>query len=88
MHLAAQEGHFSIGVFLFRDGADLPLHDHERMSVYSRYAPLLFSLRHNLRSSVALQSLPRVKRVCFGYCLDPKSDALLGTKRALDVIVG
>lgn len=38
MHLAERQGHYSIGIFLFRDGANLPLHDHESMSVYSRCA--------------------------------------------------
>lgn len=42
MHLAEHRGHFSIGIFLFRDGADLPLHDHVRMSVYSRCARFPF----------------------------------------------
>eukprot|EP00892_Ulva_mutabilis_P000395 jgi/Ulvmu1/10356/UM061_0039.1 len=36
MHVAEKEGCFSMGVFLFKDGAALPLHDHPRMSVYSR----------------------------------------------------
>ena len=43
MHLAENRGHFSIGIFLFRDGAELPLHDHVRMSVYSRCRRLQIS---------------------------------------------
>lgn len=38
MHVAEKKGCFSMGVFLFKDGANLPLHDHPSMSVYSRCA--------------------------------------------------
>ena len=38
MPVAEVEGHFSIGLFLFKHGAKLPLHDHPRMSVYTRYS--------------------------------------------------
>ena len=36
MHVAEVEGVFSMGIFLFRKGSRLPLHDHPNMSVYTR----------------------------------------------------
>lgn len=38
MHIASVEGAFSVGIFLFKKGATLPLHDHPDMSVYTRCA--------------------------------------------------
>ena len=39
MHVAHVEGVVSIGVFLFKRGSALRLHNHPDMSVYTRYAP-------------------------------------------------
>ena len=36
MHVAEVEGVFSMGIFLFKKGSRLPLHDHPNMSVYTR----------------------------------------------------
>ena len=38
MHVAEAAHRFEVGIFCFRAGAALPLHDHPRMSVYSRCA--------------------------------------------------
>jgi PCO_ADO len=40
MHVAEVEGAFSIGIFLFKKGSHLRLHDHPGMSVFTRQAAL------------------------------------------------
>jgi quercetin dioxygenase-like cupin family protein len=45
MHVGNVDDSFSMGIFLYKQGAELPLHDHPEMSVYTRCAALIQAMR-------------------------------------------